>query len=187
MANDLITYEQVLEETKKAVAETLNIDLQKVTPESSLIKDLGAESLDFLDINYRLEQKFGIKMARQFILEHVEELYGEGSAIDDTGKLTEKAIELLKIRLGDKAKDLKHGIYIDEVTSLITVSSLAQGVMEILKSLPEKCQSCGASSWKIGEELQVQCSSCGEPAEYANGDDLIRQYLEKVQAEKKIF
>lgn len=187
MANNLITYEQVLAETQKAVAETLNLDLQKVTAESSLIKDLGAESLDFLDINYRLEQKFGIKMARQFILEHVEELYGEGSAIDDTGKLTDKAIELLKVRLGDKAKDLKSGIFIDEVTSLITVSSLAQGVMEILKSLPEKCTSCGASSWKVADELQIQCSACGELAEYQNGDDLIIQYLEGVQREKNIF
>ncbi|HIJ60675.1 MAG TPA: hypothetical protein HPP56_08705, partial [Nitrospirae bacterium] len=145
------------------------------------------ESLDFLDINYRLEQKFGIKMARQFILEHVEEMFGEGSAIDDTGKLTDKAIELLKIRLGEKAEGLKPGIYIDEVTSLITVTSLAHGVMEILQSLPDKCQSCSSDKWKIAEELQIICSSCNEPAEYSNGDDLIRQYLEKVQEEKKIF
>lgn len=186
MRNSLITYEQVLEETKKAVAETLNIDVNNIRPDSSLVKDLGAESLDFLDINYRLEQRFGIKMARRFILEHVEELFGEGVATDDTGKLTDKAIALLKMRLGDKAKDLKPGIYIDEVTSLITVESLAQGVMDILQSLPERCN-CGASDWKILEELQVTCSACGEPAEYANGDDLIVKYIEKMQAEHKIF
>lgn len=187
MTNNLITYEQIFEETKKAIAETLNIDASKITPESSLIKDLGAESLDFLDINYRLEQTFGIKMARRFILEHVEELFGEGVAIDDTGKLTDKAIELLKIRLGEKAKDLKSGIYIDEVTSLITVESLARGVMDILQSLPDKCTSCGSENWKFGENLQLVCSSCNEPAEYKNGDDLIVEYIEKIQSEKKIF
>lgn len=187
MANGLITFEQVLEETKKAVAETLNIDISKITPDSSLIRDLGAESLDFLDVNYRLEQAFGIKMARRFILEHVEELFGEGVAIDDTGKLTDKAIELLKIRLGEKAKDLKSGIYIDEVTSLITVESLARGVMDILQSLPEKCTYCSAGNWKFTENLQLACSACNEPAEYKNGDDLIVQYIENVQAEKNIF
>lgn len=186
MKNSLISYEQVFEETKKAIAETLNIDASKISPESSLIRDLGAESLDFLDINYRLEQRFGIKMARRFILEHVEEMLGEGVAIDDTGKLTEKAIELLKLRLGNKAKDLKPGIYIDEVTSLITVDSIAQGVMDILQSLPDRC-ACGASEWRLGEEMQVTCAACGEPAEYVNGDDLIVQFIERVQAEKRIF
>ena len=34
-----------------------------------LMADLGAESLDFLDLNYRLEQTFGIRMARHFVLE----------------------------------------------------------------------------------------------------------------------
>ncbi|MCX8027153.1 MAG: phosphopantetheine-binding protein [Thermodesulfovibrionales bacterium] len=187
MSNNFITYEQVLEETKKAIAETLNIDISRITPDSSLIKDLGAESLDFLDINYRLEQTFGIKMARRFILEHVEELYGEGVAIDDTGKLTDKAIELLKIRLGEKAKDLKSGIYIDEVTSLITVESLAKGVMDILQTLPEKCTACGGKDWKFAEHLQLVCSSCGEPAEYTNGDDLIVNYIENIQKERRIF
>lgn len=187
MSNNFITYEQVLEETKKAIAETLNIDISRITHDSSLIKDLGAESLDFLDINYRLEQTFGIKMARRFILEHVEELYGEGVAIDDTGKLTDKAIELLKIRLGEKAKDLKSGIYIDEVTSLITVESLAKGVMDIIQTLPEKCTACGGKDWKFAEHLQLACSSCGEPAEYTNGDDLIVNYIENIQKERKIF
>jgi acyl carrier protein len=186
MGNNLITYEQVLEETRRAIAETLNIDVAKIKPESSLIKDLGAESLDFLDINYRLEQRFGIKMARRFILEHVEEMLGEGVAIDDTGKLTNNAIELLKIRLGEKAKDLKPGIYIDEVTSLITVEFLAQGVMDILQRLPEHC-TCSTSQWRIGEQMQIVCGACGAPAEYPTGDDLIVEFIQKVQAERKIF
>jgi len=74
----------------------LRVDESTIKPESSLINDLGAESLDFLDINYRLEQAFGMKMARHFVLEHIEEMFGEGTAIDEDGRLTDKAIELLK-------------------------------------------------------------------------------------------
>ena len=77
MKQDLITEEKVLDELKKAVEETLSVDEASIKPGSSLINDLGAESLDFLDINYRLEQTFGIKMARHFILEHIEEMFGE--------------------------------------------------------------------------------------------------------------
>ncbi len=65
-----------------------------IKPQSSLIKDLGAESLDFLDINYRLEQTFGIKMARRSVLDHMEELFGEETAIDSDGKLTDKAAKV---------------------------------------------------------------------------------------------
>ena len=37
-------------------------------PESSLIKDLGVESLDLIDINFRLEQDFNIVMPRKYLL-----------------------------------------------------------------------------------------------------------------------
>jgi len=41
-----------------------------------LTLDLNAESLDFLDISYNLEQTFGLKMARHFVLDYVEESWG---------------------------------------------------------------------------------------------------------------
>src|SRR5210317_553384 len=101
MSQSIITEEKVMEELKKAIVETLRVDEAQIKPETSLINDLGAESLDFLDINYRLEQAFGMKMARHFVLEHIEEIYGEGSAIDENGQLTDKAVETLKIRFGN--------------------------------------------------------------------------------------
>jgi acyl carrier protein len=44
------------------VAEALNVPVEKVTPSASLIDDLGAESIDFLDILFRLETAFNIKI-----------------------------------------------------------------------------------------------------------------------------
>ncbi len=187
MKQNLIPEETVLEEVKRGIVETLNIDKNSIKPESSLIKDLGAESLDFLDVNYRLEQTFGIKMARHFVLEHAEEMFGEGSAIDGNGQLTDKAITFLKIRLGDNPAGLHPGMDMDEVPVLITVQSIAKGVMDILDSLPEKCPSCGNSEWKAENGVRIKCGSCGEYAAFTNGDDLIKAWLAKVQEEKKIF
>ncbi|RJQ54600.1 MAG: hypothetical protein C4526_05075 [Nitrospiraceae bacterium] len=187
MSQNLLTEAKVFEEIKKAVAETLRVDEGKINPETSLIKDLGAESLDFLDINYRLEQAFGIKMARHFVLEHIEEMFGEGAAIDENGQLTDKAVQLLKIRFGDSAPELTHGMDMDEVPSLVTAQSMAQGVMDILDSLPGKCPKCGSAAWKSGNGVRVSCGSCNEAAAFANGDDLIKDWLKKVQEEKKIF
>ena len=187
MDQNFITELKVFEELKKVIVETLRVDETAIKPDTSLIKDLGAESLDFLDINYRLEQTFGIKMARHFVLEHIEEMFGEGSAIDENGKLTGKAIELLKIRLGDKIPELTPGMDMDEIPTLITAQSIAKGIMDIISSLPEKCAHCGNSALKTENGTHIKCGSCGDNATFTNGDDLIKEWLKKVQEEKKLF
>ncbi len=188
MKQNVISDDVVLEEVKKAVAETLNTDKDAIKPEDSLIKDLGAESLDFLDINYRLEQAFGIKMARHFVLEHVEDMFGEGSAIDENSQLTDKAVELLKSRMGENpGAEIRAGMDMDEVPALVTVRSMANGVQDILDSLPEKCGSCGNAAWKAENAVRIICGSCSAPATFSNGDDLVKEWVTKVQEEKKIF
>lgn len=187
MSQHLITEEKVFEELKKAIVETLRVDEGTITPESSLINDLGAESLDFLDINYRLEQAFGMKMARHFVLEHIEEMFGEGTALDEDGHLTEKAVALLKIRFGDNMPELEPGMDMDAIPAMVTVKSMTQGVMDILNSLPEKCSNCNNSAWKSDDGVKIKCGSCGENAAFANGDDLIKEWLTNVQKEKNLF
>jgi acyl carrier protein len=182
----LVTEEQVIREVKRSIGETLRTDAGAMTPDTSLILDLEAQSLDFLDINYRLEQAFGIRTARHFVLEHVEEMFGEGSAIDENAQLTEKAVRLLQIRLGDHDA-LRPGMDMDAASSLITVRSLANGVMDILNTLPEACPRCGRAEWKTEDGTHIRCGSCGAAAVFTTGDDLIKAWLGKVQEETKIF
>ena len=186
MAQTLVTEEKVLAEVAKAVAETRGCDAAGIRPDNSLIKDLGAESLDFLDINYRLEQAFGIKMARHFILEHIEEQFGEGTAIDQDGRITETAVRFLHARYGDGFQGFRANMDMDEVPSLLTVRTMAGAVLDILDTLPGTCTRCGGAAWKSDGGVRVTCGSCGEPAVYANGDELIRQWLAKTQLELKI-
>ncbi len=182
----LVSEERVVEEIKKSIGESLRIDPASIAAENSLIQDLGAESLDFLDINYRLEQAFGIRMARHFVLEHVEEMFGEGAAIDDKGRLTERGAQLLKIRLGDRQEALQAGMELDQATGLITVQSMARGIMDVLNSLPESCPHCGAS-WQSDNGARVRCGACGKDAVFKNGDELTQEWLKRVQEEQKIF
>ena len=182
----LVTEERVIQEVKRSIAETLRTDAGRMTSDTSLINDLEAQSLDFLDINYRLEQAFGIRTARHYVLEHMEEMFGEGSAIDENAQLTEKAVRLLKIRLGDHS-ELRPGMEMDAATSLITVRSLANGVMDILNTLPESCPRCGRAEWKTEDGTHIRCGACGAAAVFTTGDDLIKAWLGKVQEEMKIF
>jgi len=59
MAEPLISPDQIYREVQTAIADALQISAEKVQLDISLISDLAAESLDFIDINFRLEQRFG--------------------------------------------------------------------------------------------------------------------------------
>jgi len=187
MNQNLIAEQRVLEEVRKAISEGIDIDPARIKPESSLMKDLGAESLDFLDINYRLEQAFGIKMARRSVLDHMEELFGEETAVDSEGKLTDKAAAILAMRYDGSESAISAGMDMDDLPEMVTVSSIAEMVMNLLDTLPEKCTGCGAQNWTLKKETLIECGSCGEGAAFTNGDDLIAAWLKQVQESRKIF
>ena len=91
------TREQILEEVKEVLVDALGLDDDEVTAEATLMGDLGAESIDFLDIVFRLEKSFSIKIPR-------EELFPAESVMSNpefvsSGKLTEKGLAELKARM----------------------------------------------------------------------------------------
>jgi acyl carrier protein len=56
--------DEIFEKVKAALVEALGVDEEDVSPEATMVGDLGAESIDFLDIVFRLEKAFGIKISR---------------------------------------------------------------------------------------------------------------------------
>ena len=72
----MTTHEGVLEKVRSTLVEALGVDAEAVTPAATLRGDLGAESIDLLDIVFRLERNFGIKIPRG-------ELFPEAAAHPD--------------------------------------------------------------------------------------------------------
>ena len=66
-----------MQETFNAVAdiisETCNIDREKIRPESHTINDLGIDSLDFLDVTFAIDKRFGIKMPIEQWMQEINE------------------------------------------------------------------------------------------------------------------
>jgi acyl carrier protein len=56
--------EEIFEKVREALVDALGVDDDEVTPEATLRGDLDAESIDFLDIVFRLEKAFDIKIER---------------------------------------------------------------------------------------------------------------------------
>lgn len=59
-----MTRDEVLVKVRTVLVDALAVDDEDVTPGASLTKDLGAESIDFLDIQFKLEQAFGFKIGQ---------------------------------------------------------------------------------------------------------------------------
>src|SRR3954451_14178434 len=58
------TNDEILEKVQSTLVDALGVDEDDVTPDATLFKDLGTESIDLLDIVFRLERNFGIKIPR---------------------------------------------------------------------------------------------------------------------------
>src|SRR5437870_13628681 len=56
--------DEIYTKVSATLVEALNVDEEEIQPTSTLQGDLGAESIDFLDIVFRLEREFGIKIPR---------------------------------------------------------------------------------------------------------------------------
>lgn len=88
--------EQIFEKVRTALVDALGVDEDEVTPEATLVGDLGAESIDFLDIVFRLEKAFDIKIPRGELFP--EDILNNAEFVHD-GKVTPQGLEKLKQRL----------------------------------------------------------------------------------------
>jgi acyl carrier protein len=89
--------EEIFEQVKEALVDALGLDDEDVTPDATLMGDLGAESIDFLDIVFRLEKAFSIKVPREelfpaeAVLNHPEFVSG--------GKVTAAGLAELRAKM----------------------------------------------------------------------------------------
>ncbi len=88
--------EEVFEKVQAALMDALGVEEDEVTPEATMVGDLGAESIDFLDIVFKLEKAFGINIPREELFP--DDILTNAEYVKD-GKVTEQGISELKNRL----------------------------------------------------------------------------------------
>ena len=88
-----MTEDEVFEKVKETLVDALGVDEEEVTPEATLTGDLGAESIDFLDIVFRLEKAFNIKIPRGELFP--DGIFNNPEFVKD-GKLTASGLAQLK-------------------------------------------------------------------------------------------
>jgi acyl carrier protein len=111
----------------RVLIEALNVEEDEVRPAATLQGDLGAESIDFLDIVFRLEREFGIKIPRDELFP--ESIFqGDPEFVRD-GKVTDRGMAELRSRLphADLA-DFDQDRRVSAVPDLFTVGLLTRYV-----------------------------------------------------------
>ena len=90
------TKEEVFAKIQTALVDALGVDEEDATPTATLVGDLGAESIDFLDIVFRLEKSFDIKIPRGELFP--EDILTNAQYVQN-GKVTPEGLTQLKARM----------------------------------------------------------------------------------------
>jgi acyl carrier protein len=89
--------QEIFEKVRTTLVDALNVDEDEVTLQSRLRGDLNAESIDFLDIVFRLEKQFGVKIPREELFP--ESIFQGDAAFVSDGKVNAEGIKELQERL----------------------------------------------------------------------------------------
>lgn len=118
--------EEVFEKVRTALVDALGVDDDEVRPESTIIGDLGAESIDFLDIVFRLEKSFAIEIPRSELTP--EDVLTNPNYVKE-GRVTPEGIAEIKRRMpfADLTAFEKNPL-VQNFGNLLTVSDLCRFV-----------------------------------------------------------
>ena len=122
------TNTELYEKVRDCVAEALALDLDEISPESTLLDELGAESIDLLDILFRIDRVTGVKIQSDELASYVQggipdEEFGD----EDADVITPKGMEQLKKVMPQIAeKDLDGKLSPEDVMSHFTVANLTE-------------------------------------------------------------
>ena len=118
--------EGVYDKIRMVLVDSLGVDDDEVTTEATLVGDLGAESIDMLDIVYNLEKTFQVQIPRGELIP--DDILNNGDYVQD-GKLTTEGLNKLKIRMpfADLTKFEANPVIL-EFGNLLTVGDMCRFV-----------------------------------------------------------
>lgn len=127
------TQDEIFEKVQDTLVDALGVDDDEVTPEATLVGDLGAESIDFLDIVFRLEKNFDVKIPRGELFP--ENLASADSSFVQDGVVTESGIEELRKRMPHADIDkLAEDPKVENIQDLFTVEMIVKFLQSKLES-----------------------------------------------------
>jgi len=180
MPQDAQTAEVVDLKVREIVARALDLELDQVSLSASLTDELGAQSLDMLDMAFMFEREFRISFPRTDILERATAYFGE-DALVHKGVVTDFGRTLLAKGMPElEPARLTRGIRAAEVVKMVTVQTMTRLVHRLLQAKAEfsrQCPACGTVMAESDVMPEFICASCGKVQPLPSGDEILLQDL----------
>lgn len=121
-----LSQDEIFEKVQEALVDALGVDDDEVNREATLVGDLGAESIDFLDIVFKLEKSFDINIERTELAP--EDILTNGAYVQD-GVVTADGMAELKRRMPwANMSEFEHNPRVQDFGNLLTVGDLCSYV-----------------------------------------------------------
>src|SRR6266550_1870507 len=123
--------EEIYSKVQGVLVDALGVDEEQVKPTARLRQDLGAESIDFLDIMFRLEKAFAIKIPRG---EMIPENLANDPNVVANGVVTPAGISMLKSKMPHSDfSEFERDPKLDNMSKLFTVNAIVNYVQQKLE------------------------------------------------------
>jgi acyl carrier protein len=167
---------EIFDRFAQIVAHSLRIEAAQVTPEIELT-DLGAESLDLIEISMETESQFHIFLPDKSILETAVEVFGSG-ILEKEGYLTDEGKRLLLRRLPDAdAQDFEGAVSVKDLQRyFLKVNTWVRMIQGLVRYTPAKCADC-ASPMAASMGFRMKCTHCGAEITLRSGEELNREWV----------
>ena len=127
-----MTRDEIYNKVRDVLVDALGVDEEEVTADAVIRDDLGAESIDFLDIMFRLEKAFGIKIPRG---EMMPENLANDPALVQGGKVTQQGIDMLKQKMPHSDfSEFEKDPQVENMSKLFTVNAVVNYIETKLKA-----------------------------------------------------
>ncbi len=118
-----LSHDEVYAKVQETLVDALGVDDDEVTEEARLMEDLGAESIDFLDIVFRLEKAFDIKIPREELFPG-DDVFNNGEYVSE-GKVTPAGLAALREQMAHvDLSEFEKDPDVNRIGDLFTVNSI---------------------------------------------------------------
>jgi acyl carrier protein len=176
-----MTESEVFDKFAQIVARSLRIDASQVSFDARL-NDLGAESLDLIEIAMETESQFHIFLPDKSILETAVEVFGS-DILEKDGYLTEQGKRLMMCRLPEAdARTFQGTVAVKDLQSyFLKVGAWVRMVRALAEYTPGECTECGGRM-TASMGFRLKCAGCGQEITLRSGEELnrawVREYYE---------
>ncbi|PWB35346.1 acyl carrier protein [Pseudomonas sp. SDI] len=181
--NNPLELEQVVLSVRDILAQLLVLDADEISADSAIVEELGADSLDIVDLSFQLGRQYACSLPKTSVLDHTVAVCGDAEAFLQAGRLTDDGVELLQQSLSAYAPgQLKAGMQPADVFAATTVRNWALQCHNLFNHLPAQCPECAGEQARLNDRQQVVCVGCSARLTPLDGDSVSRALVEQFVA-----